>query len=248
MKKRKMMSMLLALAVIICMSYNSIPSYAYSATWMEEATKIPINTPTQTYELQPQDYLNPALYDAFYFYLPTKLHTNILLNVKGSRKMDWILYNDNGEKVGSSSAKLWKYNKNTNTNQCSGWITLNAGGYYIKFDMWGCGRDAFYASFNIKTYIPTTTKVQSIKRGKNRVIKLTWNKASGAEGYIVYRAIPGKKYVKIKEVKGNKGFTNISKVPQNKTYMYHVEAYRTINGKRVFSAGWKSKKYNYTVK
>ena len=143
---------------------------------------------------------------------------------------------------------MWTYDRNTDTNTFSGWVDLEKGGYYLKFDMWGCGTDTFYVNFLLKTYVSTETRIQSIKAGKNRQITLKWNKAPGAEGYIIYRAAPGKGYAKIKQIKGNKASTVLKNIPKNKPYYYRVLAYRTVNGKKVYSAKWQSTRYVYKNK
>ena len=104
------------------------------------------------------------------------------------------------------------------------------------------------AKYILKTHVYTETRIQSIKAGKNRQITLKWNKAAGAEGYIIYRAAPGKGYTKIKQIKGNKASAVIKNVPKNKPYYYLVLAYRTVNGKKIYSAKWQSKRFVYKKK
>ena len=70
-------------------------------------------------------------------------------------------------------------------------------------------------------------------------IKLSWAGSSDAKGYAVYK-YDGKSYKKIKTT-ASKSFTN-TKLKKNKAYSYKIKAYKTVNGKKVYS------KYSYKVK
>ena len=65
-------------------------------------------------------------------------------------------------------------------------------------------------------------------------IKLTWNKASGADGYIIYRYnTSAKKYERIaKSEKLN--FTD-KNLGAGKSFKYAIRAYRVVNGKEILS-------------
>ena len=78
----------------------------------------------------------------------------------------------------------------------------------------------------------------------SKKIKVSWNKISGSTGYEVYRATSKSgKYSKIKTVtKGSTlSYTNI-KLSKGKTYYYKVKAYKTVDGKKVYSS-YSSVKY-----
>lgn len=81
--------------------------------------------------------------------------------------------------------------------------------------------------------IPKTPTVKAkTKKGK---IQLSWGKVTGAKRYVVYKYNKSKqKYVKIAVVKKT-SFTDTS-VKSGKTYRYKVRAYRTVSGKKVYSA------------
>ena len=70
-------------------------------------------------------------------------------------------------------------------------------------------------------------------------IKLSWAGSSDAKGYAVYK-YDGKSYKRIKTT-ASKSFTN-TKLKKNKAYSYKIKAYKTVNGKKVYS------KYSYKVK
>ena len=66
-------------------------------------------------------------------------------------------------------------------------------------------------------------------------IKLTWNKVSGANGYIVYRNINGK-WKRVGNVTTNSFYEG--KLASGTNYKYAVRAYKTINGKEVLSSSY----------
>lgn len=73
--------------------------------------------------------------------------------------------------------------------------------------------------------------------GKSKSLKLSWNKVSGAKGYVVSRSTTGKKgsYKKIATVKGKTSFTD-SKLSNSKTYYYAVRPYSVKNGKTSYGS------------
>jgi glucan-binding YG repeat protein/beta-lactamase superfamily II metal-dependent hydrolase len=93
---------------------------------------------------------------------------------------------------------------------------------------------------------PTVKKVKSVKaKAKSKKTNLvTWKKNSKAEGYIVSRATEKNgEYTVIKTIKDNKTVQFTDKKAKSKTaYFYKVEAYRTIGGTKVKSAGVIAKK------
>lgn len=77
--------------------------------------------------------------------------------------------------------------------------------------------------------------------GKNKSVKLTWQKVKDADGYIIYGARCGKSMKKIKTIKGNKKVTYTQKkLKKGKYYKYMVVAYKTIDGKKYTIATSKS--------
>lgn len=77
--------------------------------------------------------------------------------------------------------------------------------------------------------------------GKNKSIKLTWNKVKSADGYIIYGAKCGSSMKKLKTLKGNKkvAYTH-KKLKKGKYYKYMVVAYKNIDGKKYTIAKSKS--------
>ena len=90
---------------------------------------------------------------------------------------------------------------------------------------------------------PNKTKIKKVKAAK-KAIAVTWNKVSGVKGYQVQVATDkkfkkNKKTVTINKQKTTK--TTVKKLKAKKKYYVRVRTYKTINGKKVYSA-WSSVK------
>ncbi|WP_294468474.1 GH25 family lysozyme [uncultured Anaerofustis sp.] len=68
-------------------------------------------------------------------------------------------------------------------------------------------------------------------------IKITWNKAVNADGYIIYRYNPKlKKYVQIKDIKNSSAATfTDSKLKAATVYYYKIRSYKVEDGKYIYS-------------
>lgn len=79
--------------------------------------------------------------------------------------------------------------------------------------------------------------VKSAKSLKNKQVKIIWKKVSGAEGYQIQYAVKSNfKGRKIITVKGNKtAAKTIKKLKSKKTYFVRIRAYKTIDGKKVYT-------------
>ena len=70
-------------------------------------------------------------------------------------------------------------------------------------------------------------------------VKLTWNKVSGAKGYIIYRYDNTKKtWVRVAKTTTNSNTYTVSKLSAVTTYKFAVKAYKTVNGKEITSASY----------
>ena len=81
---------------------------------------------------------------------------------------------------------------------------------------------------------PKSPKAKKVKKG----IQLSWKKADGADGYLIYRSYKKNKgYKKIAEIKkaGTKKYLD-KKAKKGKTAYYKIKSYKMINGKKVLSA------------
>lgn len=89
----------------------------------------------------------------------------------------------------------------------------------------------------IKAVLSKVTNLK-VKNKKTKKAVITWKKVKNADGYQIYRATKKSgKFKKIKTIKGNAvvKYTN-KKLKKNKKYYYKVRAYRTVKGKKVYSA------------
>ena len=62
-------------------------------------------------------------------------------------------------------------------------------------------------------------------------VKLSWNKVSGAKGYIVYRSTNNKKWTKVTTTKSSVLTYNNKKLSSGKKYYYKVKAYKVVKKK-----------------
>lgn len=100
--------------------------------------------------------------------------------------------------------------------------------------------DSSICSATPKLTVPTVT----LKSAGYNKIKVSWTKVTGANGYEIYRATSktaAQKLVKTVTSGSTLSFTNGS-LTCGKNYYYTVKAYRTVNGKKVYS-GSSTKKY-----
>ena len=68
--------------------------------------------------------------------------------------------------------------------------------------------------------------------------KLTWNKQTGATGYVVYMATSKDgKYSKITTVKGNSNVSYTKKsLTTGKTYYFKIRAYKTVDKTNIYGS------------
>lgn len=117
----------------------------------------------------------------------------------------------------------------------------------------GAIKSSYDKNFSVTTngIAPTPTPAQTVKpktpavtvtAGKKQAT-LKWKKVSGAKGYVVYRATSKSgKYKAVSTIKKGSTVSYINKkLTSKKTYYYKVRAYRTENGKRIYSSYSKAK-------
>ena len=128
-----------------------------------------------------------------------------------------------------------------------------SGTYYYSVQAvstkWGGAVKSSYdknISVNIKDTAPTPTPAAvtkpktptvTVTAGKKKAV-VKWKKISNASGYFVYRATSKSgKYTAVSTIKKGSAvsYTN-KKLTSKKTYYYKVRAYRTVNGKKVYSS------------
>lgn len=93
---------------------------------------------------------------------------------------------------------------------------------------------------DVKSGIPALTKVGSVKVGSAAYdkAKLSWGKVSGASGYEVHRATSSNgTYSNVKTLtSGSTVSYENGALTTGKAYYYKVRAYRTVDGKKVYSS------------
>lgn len=152
-------------------------------------------------------------------------------------------------KYDASSKKyvLYKNITNPNTNTCKVTGLASNKKYYFKVR-------AYQIDDSEKTYAPfgavvsqytsiAKPKLNSAKSTSKKKIKASWSKVGGASGYQVmwstYKNFS--KNYKTKSVKAKYSSKTVTTAQSKKTYYVCVRAYKTINGKKVYSQ-WSSTK------
>ena len=81
-------------------------------------------------------------------------------------------------------------------------------------------------------------KISDVKNVNYKTLQILWNKISGASGYEIYRATSSSgTYKLVKRITSGSTLSyKDTTVTPNKTRYYKVRAYRTVNGKRVYSS------------
>lgn len=91
-----------------------------------------------------------------------------------------------------------------------------------------------YSPIIKKQVVPTTITLKSVRSAKKGTEKLTWKKANGITGYIVYRSTSKNgKYKAVATIKKAKTTTFTDKVKGGKTYYYKVKAYKQVGTKKI---------------
>ena len=94
---------------------------------------------------------------------------------------------------------------------------------------------------SVYTLLTTATKpgtpTLKVTAGSKKAT-LSWNKQTGATGYVVYMATSKNgKYTKIATLKGNTKVSYIKTgLTKGKTYYFKVAAYETIGGKNIYGS------------
>ncbi|WP_298654188.1 GH25 family lysozyme [uncultured Eubacterium sp.] len=153
-------------------------------------------------------------------------------------------------KYDASSKKyvLYKNITNPNTNTCK--VTGLASNKKYDFKV-----RAYQIDDSEKTYAPfgavvsqytsiAKPKLNSAKSTSKKKIKASWSKVGGASGYQVmwstYKNFS--KNYKTKSVKAKYSLKTVTTAQSKKTYYVRVRAYKTINGKKVYSQWSNTKK------
>lgn len=152
-------------------------------------------------------------------------------------------------KYDASSKKyvLYKNITNPNTNTCKVTGLASNKKYYFKVRAYQIdGSEKTYAPFGavVSQYTSIAKpKLNSAKSTSKKKIKASWSKVGGASGYQVmwstYKNFS--KNYKTKSVKAKYSSKTVTTAQSKKIYYVRVRAYKTINGKKVYSQ-WSSTK------
>lgn len=131
-------------------------------------------------------------------------------------------------------------------------ISLNAGTYYLVAEYYTNYKYHIYdelygGTYDFElSYKPSVPKPSQIKASKiaRKSVKLSWSKASGANGYQLQRKT-GSGWKTIANTSSSA--FNVKKLKSKTKYRFRVRAYKVVNGKKYYSA-WSSTKTVVTKK
>ncbi len=171
--------------------------------------------------------------DIYKFAMPASGRLNI--NYTGYMNCcDVYIYDSNGEEQYSCKYLYW--NNNTKRSSLTDYVDLTKGTYYFSVAK-RYGNTGNY-SFKLS---PTINSVSNFKVSStsSAAVKLTWNKVSGAQGYIIYKYDNSKKtWVRVAKTKTTANTYTVSKLASGTSYKFAVKAYKTVNGKEITSSSF----------
>lgn len=91
--------------------------------------------------------------------------------------------------------------------------------------------------FAKKEFTSSKAAIKSVKSPKKKQVKVSWKKVEGAEGYVIQYAA-NSKFKKAKRVTVKGGATTqrmVKKLKSKGKYYFRVRAYRTIDGKKIYT-------------
>lgn len=105
------------------------------------------------------------------------------------------------------------------------------------------GGKTYYSAFTAlkKTATKPEAPAVTVKSTKSKQAVISWKKVSGASGYEIYRSTKKSSGYKKSATTTKRTYTN-KKLTANKKYYYKVRAYRTVDGKKIYSS-YSSVKY-----
>ena len=167
-------------------------------------------------------------------------------NSYNSNKITWSkLNNADGYEIYRSTSKSGTYKSiksitNGSTVSYTDKSLTTGSTYYYKVRAYRTvDKKKVYSSYSSVVSAKPVLKTPSVKlTSGSKKATIKWEKISGASGYEVYRATSKSgKYSKIKTITKNSTVSYVnSSLTKNKTYYYKVRAYRTVNGKKIYSS------------
>lgn len=97
----------------------------------------------------------------------------------------------------------------------------------------------YYGNFSGTIQATTSIAKPVVKlKAKKKQIKISWKRISGVSGYEIYRSDKKKRGYKKVRTAGKAAITSYTnkRLTRKKKYFYKVRAYKTVNGKKVYSS------------
>lgn len=163
-------------------------------------------------------------------------------------KVSWAQVPGNqGYEIYRSTSSKGTYNKvgtvtNKNTLSYTNSSLVTGKTYYYKVRAYRTvNGKKVYGQFSDVGYGKSTLAMPSkltVSKSNSTFTKASWSKVSEATGYQVYRATSKSgSYTNVKTVTSGSSISYAdTKLKKGKTYYYKVRAYRTVNGKKIYSS------------
>lgn len=145
-----------------------------------------------------------------------------------------------------SAKKAWvrvtKTATNTNTYTVSKLSSYTSYKFAVKAYKLANGKEIVSDSFpqlTVKTKLAEVSGIKFASVSAN-TLKLTWNKVTKADGYVIYKYDNSKKaWVRVAKTATVVNTYKVSKLIEGATYNFAVKAYKTVDGKEVLSESYK---------
>lgn len=141
----------------------------------------------------------------------------------------------------NSKTKKWYYvGKTSNTNYTIKKLTAGTNHKFKIRAYTTIDNKQYFGDYSsvLKTATkPSATKLKTLTT-KNKKITVKWSKVSGTNGYEIYMSTnKNKGYSKIKNITKSSILSyTTGKLKKNKTYYFKIRAYKTVDGKKIYSS------------
>lgn len=236
--KRKSSFIVLVVMVVSLLMVSGTPVHADDYGWMESAKKVKINSTIKgvAWNNQPPTLMDPwdSYEEYFYFKAPVKMNITITVTMKGTQGVSVSLYNSRGNYLMDSND--WLYNRSKNQNSTILRSTCNAGEYYIRLmELYNSNSEKHPYSLTVQGKLLNSTKITKIQKVSSTKAKIIWKNFGNVTGYELLRKNYGGSYKKVATITRRRNYYIDKGLKRRKNYYYVVRAYKTIDGKKVYS-------------
>lgn len=236
--KRKCSFMVLVVMVVSLLMVSGTPVHADSYSWMESAKKVKINSTIKgvARNNQPPTLMDPwdSYEEYFYFKVPVKMNITITVTMKGTQGVSVSLYNSRGNYLMDSND--WLYNRSKNQNSTILRSTCNAGEYYIRLmELYNSNSEKHPYSLTVQGKLLNSANITKIRKVSSTKAKIIWKNLGNVTGYELFRKNYGGSYKKVATITRRRNYYIDKGLKRRKNYYYVVRAYKTIDGKKVYS-------------